>query len=222
MPTKDIHDSIHKTITIPDIVMDFIDTPEFQRLRRVKQLGAAVFVYPTATHSRFEHSIGCGHLARKLMTCIRDNQRELDISNRDIDIIQLAGTLHDIGHGPFSHVFERVKPDFCHENMSCDIIDHINNRLKKLTDGVLTSVKDLIRGKSKTLPKWKLQIIANHYNYIDVDKLDYIVRDSRMVGFCDNIDYDRIFKNTRVIDNELCFNTRIYDCLLYTSPSPRD
>ena len=102
----EIFDRIHKTITIPEICKQIIDTPEFQRLRRIKQLGCASFVYPCATHTRFEHSIGVAHLGRKLLTILKRNQPELKISEKDILLVFIAGLLHDVGHAPYSHAFE--------------------------------------------------------------------------------------------------------------------
>lgn len=211
MTSKDIYDTVHKTISIPELVLKYIDTPEFQRLRRIKQLGAAFYVYPTASHSRFEHSIGCGYLAHKLVTHLYDNQPELKITKREIDLYQLAGTLHDIGHGPYSHVFEHITSQ-SHEDMSCNIIRHLHKRVGGMSISELEFVINLIKGAPLLdSPGWKFQIIANHKNHLDVDKLDYIVRDSMMVGASDSIDFERIFKNARVIDNNLCYNNKVYD-----------
>lgn len=211
MTSKDIYDTVHKTISIPELVLRYIDTPEFQRLRRIKQLGAAFYVYPTASHSRFEHSIGCGYLAHKLVTHLYLNQPELKITKREIDLYQLAGTLHDIGHGPYSHVFEHITSQ-SHEDMSCNIIRHLHKRVGGMSSSELDFVINLIKGASLLDSHgWKFQIIANHKNHLDVDKLDYIVRDSMMVGASDSIDFERIFKNARVIDNNLCYNNKVYD-----------
>uniref|UniRef100_A0A0C3SK24 HD domain-containing protein n=1 Tax=Guillardia theta (strain CCMP2712) TaxID=905079 RepID=A0A0C3SK24_GUITC len=97
---------IHGQITLPPLLLAVIDTPQFQRLRKLKQLGAAEFVFPSATHTRFEHSIGVAFKAGQILRAIRDDQPLLNIDDRDILCVQLAGLCHDLGHGPFSHKFE--------------------------------------------------------------------------------------------------------------------
>ena len=98
---------MHGPIVVPGLLVAFIDTPEFQRLDRIAQLGGCRFVYPSATHSRKEHSIGVAHLAGKLVRHLRDVQRPCHRGRR-ARCVELAGLIHDIGHGPFSHMFEHV------------------------------------------------------------------------------------------------------------------
>lgn len=82
------------------------DTPQFQRLRDLKQLGVTHFIFPGASHHRFEHSIGVSVLANRVINGLKFRQPELDVSERDIKCVTLAGLCHDLGHGPFSHAFE--------------------------------------------------------------------------------------------------------------------
>ena len=99
-------DKIHKNIPVDIILCNIIDTPEFQRLRNIKQLGMGNNVFIGATHTRFEHSIGVAHLCGALISGIKIKQPELHISDRDVILVKVAGLLHDIGHACFSHFFD--------------------------------------------------------------------------------------------------------------------
>jgi HD superfamily phosphohydrolase len=100
------NDDIHKSIHLCPVTKTIIDTPQMQRLRGLKQLGTAELVYTTATHTRFEHSLGVGHLAEKKLKGIKDRQPRLKITEKDVLCVKIAGLCHDLGHGPFSHVYD--------------------------------------------------------------------------------------------------------------------
>lgn len=100
------NDEIHKSIDFCPVMTALIDTPQFQRLRGIKQLGTAEYVYSNANHNRFEHSLGVADLARRMCERIHTRQPQLPCTEKDQLCIKLAGLLHDIGHGPFSHIFE--------------------------------------------------------------------------------------------------------------------
>jgi HD superfamily phosphohydrolase len=104
--SKTVHDAVHGEITLPPLCVAIVDSRQFQRLRKLKQLGNAQLVYPSATHTRFEHSLGVAHKAGMVATRIRSAQPGLGIDDRDILCVQVAGLVHDLGHGPFSHQFE--------------------------------------------------------------------------------------------------------------------
>lgn len=131
--SKHVRDNVHGNIYLNPLLLKFIDTEQFQRLRDLKQLGMAHLVYPGAVHSRFEHSLGVYWLAGEAIHHLQFHQGlELGIDNLDIQAVKLAGLLHDVGHGPFSHLFEKEfvpkvlgAYEWSHEQMSVKMIDHI-------------------------------------------------------------------------------------------------
>nr|XP_029132376.1 deoxynucleoside triphosphate triphosphohydrolase SAMHD1-like [Labrus bergylta] len=139
-PSKVFNDPIHGHVELHPLLIKIIDTPQFQRLRNLKQLGGTYLVFPGACHNRFEHSIGVGHLAGRLVQALNERQPELLISRRDILCVQIAGLCHDLGHGPFSHMFDgmfipRARPGISwkHETASLAMFDYLvnDNGLKK-------------------------------------------------------------------------------------------
>uniref|UniRef100_A0A3Q0S0A9 HD/PDEase domain-containing protein n=1 Tax=Amphilophus citrinellus TaxID=61819 RepID=A0A3Q0S0A9_AMPCI len=138
---KVFNDPIHGHMKLHPLLVRIINTPEFQRLRNIKQLGGAYFVYPGASHNRFEHSIGVGYLAGQLATSLKINQPELDISDQDVLCVQIAGLCHDLGHGPFSHLYDGLfisetepKTKWKHEKASVDMFEYLveNNGLRRV------------------------------------------------------------------------------------------
>uniref|UniRef100_A0A8C6TI05 Deoxynucleoside triphosphate triphosphohydrolase SAMHD1 n=1 Tax=Neogobius melanostomus TaxID=47308 RepID=A0A8C6TI05_9GOBI len=131
-PNKVFNDPIHGHVELHPLLIKIIDTPQFQRLRNIKQLGGTYFVFPGASHNRFEHSIGVCYLAGRLVQALNERQPELLISRRDILCVQIAGLCHDLGHGPFSHMFDgmfipKARPDikWRHEMASLSMFDHL-------------------------------------------------------------------------------------------------
>ncbi|XP_076023306.1 deoxynucleoside triphosphate triphosphohydrolase SAMHD1-like isoform X2 [Genypterus blacodes] len=140
---KVFNDPIHGHVAFHQLLIKIIDTPQFQRLRYIKQLGGASFVFPGASHKRFEHSIGVGHLAGELVKALQKRQPELDIDHRDILCVQIAGLCHDLGHGPFSHMFDKsfipkARPDkkWKHEQASIHMFNYLveDNDLKPVME----------------------------------------------------------------------------------------
>ena len=105
---KKFNDPIHNHISFEGLALKIIDTPEFQRLHSLKQLGTCDYVFRGATHTRFEHSLGVAYLAESLVKRLQKNQPELTITDIDVICVQVAGLCHDLGHGPFSHVYDGV------------------------------------------------------------------------------------------------------------------
>ncbi|XP_048051510.1 deoxynucleoside triphosphate triphosphohydrolase SAMHD1-like [Megalobrama amblycephala] len=132
---KIFNDPIHGQIELHPLLVKIIDTPQFQRLRHLKQLGSKFLVYPGATHTRFEHSIGVAYLAGCLLKSLRDNQPELNITKQDALCVQIAGLCHDLGHGPFSHLFDgmfipEVRPNdkWEHEDASVKMFHYMRSK----------------------------------------------------------------------------------------------
>ena len=172
-----IKDCIHGFIEIPELCRKFIDTSEFQRLRRVKQLGNACYTYPTAVHTRFEHSLGVMHLAGKAFDCICRNMN-IHIDLRQKELVMVAGLLHDIGHKAYSHLYDEVT-DTQHEYRSVECLKLINSRIKVLTSEEESIIEDMIIGNDKRETyKWLFQIINNNFCDVDVDRMDYLQRDA--------------------------------------------
>ncbi|XP_028072165.1 deoxynucleoside triphosphate triphosphohydrolase SAMHD1 homolog isoform X2 [Camellia sinensis] len=181
-------------------------------------------VYPGAVHSRFEHSLGVYSLAGDAIHKIKSYQgMELGIDDFDIQTVKLAGLLHDVGHGPFSHLFEHaVVPKvlngskWSHEEMSLKMIDHIVDvhnididpeSLKKVKEMIIASSENA-PSKSSKEKRFLYDIVANGRNGIDVDKFDYIVRDSRACGLGCSFHFQRLLENMRVIDDEICYRAK--------------
>ena len=102
----EIYDIIHGNIIISPLAKKIIDTEEFQRLRNIKQLGCCNFVFPSATHTRFEHSIGVYHLSCKYIDIL--NRKKVYYNETERKCITLAALIHDLGHGPYSHLFDEL------------------------------------------------------------------------------------------------------------------
>ncbi|KAL3795870.1 hypothetical protein HJC23_002141 [Cyclotella cryptica] len=100
------NDTIHKSIRLCPLTIEILDTPQLQRLRKLKQLGTSEYTYVNANHTRFEHSLGVAHLSEEILNRIRKEQPALEITDLDVVCVKIAGLCHDIGHGPFSHIFD--------------------------------------------------------------------------------------------------------------------
>lgn len=180
---KFIRDSIHGNLKLDDFEIKIIDTYPVQRLRRVKQLGFSYLVYPGANHSRFEHSIGTLYLASSLA-------ESLNLSKEEKEIVRIAALLHDIGHGPFSHVSENIL-GYSHEDLTVKVIKKsvIADILREKFQ--VKEITDVIKGKGILG-----QMLSSE---LDVDKMDYLLRDSYYTGVAYGIiDIERLISSMRI------------------------
>ncbi|EGD73143.1 SAM domain-containing protein [Salpingoeca rosetta] len=240
---RNIFCNIHGHIEFEPALVDIIDTPEFQRLRGLQQLGGTSYVFPGACHTRFSHCLGVSYLAGAMIDHLRaQDDNALDITHRDRLCVKLAGLCHDLGHGPFSHTFEmfvnRVRnakgqPLWHHEDASLKLFDKLlvdNNIDLGIYDLQLPEdtnfIKRLIQGLSEDEPwptdigrpeskRFLFDIVANKRNGIDVDKLDYFMRDS-VSALGDppiGCDVRRLIKSSRVctVNNHpaICFEEKM-------------
>ena len=202
MNHKQIYDPIHKFISITPLMTQIIDTYEFQRLRDLKQLGATYFVFPSASHNRFEHSIGVSHLAGIMMNELYLKQPELEITDRLIELVRIAALVHDLGHGPFSHLYDHYvknEDEYEHEYRGLDIFKKMVKKYNlDLSHDEITVICDIIDPPTNLQEYWLYQIVNNKINHIDVDKIDYILRDSYHIGLFHN-DFSRILTMIKVL-----------------------
>ncbi len=192
---KIINDPVHGFISIrSELIYDLISDPFFQRLRRIRQLGMTHFVYPGATHSRFQHAIGTMHLMEMAIGVIRSKKHE--ITGPEEEAVLIAALLHDIGHGPFSHTLESsIIPDMPHEEMSNILMNELNKKFR----GKLSLAIEIFRNRYKK--KFLHQLVAGQ---LDMDRMDYLKRDSFYTGVTEGvIGSDRIIKMLNVVDDQL-------------------
>lgn len=197
-PQKEIRDTIHGFVYRSEQEEALIDSKVFQRLRGIKQLALANLVYPGALHTRFDHSIGVMHIGGRMA-------EQLGLNKEDKEIVRLACLLHDIGHGPFSHVSEEVLEKFSpipessereeiHEKITCNIIkfskelDLLDKQREQIIDLVQTNKRENIKKGIITGP-------------IDADKQDYLLRDSYYCGVKYGVfDLERLIESLNPID----------------------
>ncbi|HEY6588851.1 MAG TPA: HD domain-containing protein [Nitrososphaeraceae archaeon] len=199
--TGEITDPIHKYIPITDLEKKLIDTEFFQRLRKIRQLAGAHLVYPSAQHTRFEHSIGAMHLAGLAAESLLN--KGYITCKEDVESLRIAALLHDIGHGPFSHLFEEVLREKKSNKINHEII---GKRIIKETiiidilekygyDG--DYVCKLSFGESQKM--FYDEIIAGS---LSVDIMDYLPRDSFFTGAeYGKVDYHRLISSLEVLSN---------------------
>ncbi|USS93538.1 HD domain-containing protein [Fructilactobacillus ixorae] len=207
---KVIRDPVHSHIYIQDqIIMDLINTAEFQRLRRIHQLGTTSLTFPGAEHTRFAHSLGVYEIVRRICNHFQRNYPTQTPNDGLWDdherlVAECAGLLHDIGHGTYSHTFEHIFKTN-HEAITQAIITseqtEVNQVLRKLGPNFPNQVASVI---NKTYPNQ--QVVQMISSQCDADRMDYLLRDSYFTGAqYGNFDLDRILQVMRPYHNGICF-----------------
>jgi hypothetical protein len=197
MPAHDvIRDPLWDNITLDEAALGLVDTAPFQRLRYVRQLGHAFLVYPGATHSRFEHALGAYHLTKRALDALAVRGELAEIAEEERRAVTLAALLHDIGHYPFSHALEEAGfPSHEAQGEARLLTGVLQERLTAIGGAKFPArVADLIRTRSAS----PLQGLIS--GTLDLDKIDYLCRDSRMCGVPYGIvDVDRLLASTTMV-----------------------
>ncbi|MFO7793499.1 MAG: HD domain-containing protein [Candidatus Nanohaloarchaea archaeon] len=185
-----IQDALHGYIELDYEEEAIVDRPELQRLRRIQQLGLSSLVYPSATHTRFQHSLGVMHTAGRFADSLGingDRRKEL----------RIAGLLHDSGHGPFSHASEVVaeKNGFSHEELSCKVVDELEDEFS------------VDSGRVKKIINGELEIGRVVAGDIDADRMDYLQRDAHATG----VEYGQIDAATIIRLAEIDSRRLVFD-----------
>ena len=187
-----IKDSVHDHIEVEGVAEALIDTPAVQRLRRVSQLGTVTYVYPSANHTRFEHSLGVYHLATRALD-------HLGVEGDAAERVRAAALLHDVGHCPFSHNVEGVvhrHTDKYHDDVEELVTSGAVGRVLDDHDVDPAEVAGLVRGEGRYG-----QLVSGE---LDVDRMDYLVRDAHHTGVpYGTIDHERLVRELAFVDGEL-------------------
>ncbi len=253
---KFINDNIHGMITLSKLAYMIVDTPEFQRLRYIKQLSTCYFVFPNAVHTRFEHSLGTYQICKKMLYNLKKNSDKKELNNIYdipelkerfvvnrlvkfdeyiddylddfiIELVCIGALCHDLGHGPFSHLFDdnflKNKTDIQEENKHHEHRSYL--LLKKIIsqnpdfNGIffpseIDFIGNIINPDPTIHTSWIYQIVSNSLNSIDVDKFDYLTRDSQMLNINISFDFKRLVDNAMVINNKICYPKKVdYDII---------
>ncbi len=246
---KKIKDVIHGYIDISNYALRIIDNKYFQHLRYKKQLGCAYLVFPNATHTRFEHSIGTYNFASKILNCIISKTKQSSIleylsnipylkkyykykydgrgklDSYVCELVKIAALCHDIGHGPYSHLFDDVFltsiyknntkiENINHEERSANLIKKIiksDEILSKIIlDDEIEFIQHLINPIDYNIDTGFLfQIVSNNLNGLDIDKYDYLIRDSKQLGFNISFNASRFVDDIIIVNNNICYPKQI-------------
>ena len=209
-PVAEIRDPVHGYVKMTRVERDLVDTPFIQRLRRVHQLAGSYLVYPGAVHTRFEHVVGTMHLAGQIAESLAPTA---GISQDQVQEVRVAALLHDVGHGPFSHMYEEVlaeKTDTTHEDITQRIVLETSVRDVLERNGFSAKkMSEFAVGKQGNRPPFMNEIIAGG---LSADIMDYLLRDSYFTGVeYGKVDVTRVIDSLEVADGHLA----IEDAALY-------
>lgn len=205
-----LRDPVHGYIHIEDkVVLDVFKSKEFQRMRRIKQLGPVSYVFPGSTHTRFEHNLGVYELTRRICDIFAKKYPSITpgdgLWNDDNRLlVECAGLLHDIGHGPYSHTFEHLF-NTNHEKIGQKIITDPNTEINKALKQVAPNFPELVASViAKTYPN--PQVVKMISSQADADRMDYLQRDAYFTGVnYGRFDLSRILRVIRPYQNGICF-----------------
>ncbi|PSP98513.1 phosphohydrolase [Halobacteriales archaeon QS_1_68_44] len=187
-----IKDSVHDHIAVKGVAEDLLDTPAVQRLRRIKQLGTAELVYPSANHTRFEHSLGVYHLATRAL-------ENLGIEGTQAERVRAAAILHDIGHSPFSHNIEGLVA-----RRTGKMHDEVGDLLERGEVARVLALHDIDPGRVAGLVAGEGELGQLVSGELDVDRMDYLLRDAHHTGVpYGTIDTGRFVRELRFVDGDL-------------------
>ncbi len=194
-----LRDPVHGYIHIQlEVIWKLINTPEFQRLHRIRQLGADFQVYHGAEHSRFGHSLGCYEITRRMVSEVASLK---NLAPEDQTAVLCAALLHDIGHGPFSHLFEKLT-HVHHERMSVRILSEPESQVYQ----VLKAEADWLPERTAAIIEHKIPLLSSMVSsQLDADRMDYLLRDAFFTGTeYGKFDLERILRTLRVHEGKLC------------------
>lgn len=214
---KTYKDVLYGSLSLEPIVLRLMDTPQFQRLHGLKQLGTSDYVYRSCTHTRFEHCVGVAHLAQRFVEGLRNRQPELGITAVDVMCVKIAGLLHDLGHGPYSHMWDdvfvkRMGIQWRHEQGSVDMFRYmlkandidLSTYQPPIAARDIVFIEEMILGTPQEDRKGRApdkeflyDIVNNTRSGLDVDKLDYFKRDARNSLVDKGVDIDRFIELAR-------------------------
>ncbi len=199
--TKRINDSIYGNISISAQELKVIDTPIFQRLRQIKQLGATDFVYPGATHTRFAHCIGTMHMMGQFISAAKKNRGGINTGDENVEKLRLAALLHDLGHYPYSHTVDKVVKRLGgkgHEEFGAHLLRKFF--AEELDTFKPSEISDVFTGKSKSAGSLLIS------SALDADKADYLMRDSYHAGVpYGRVSIPRLIRTISYAENGIIF-----------------